>query len=129
MKSNRRKFLLNLSLGAGAVSIGLPGLASFRQARGETNEENNNELRGYGKQNFIMCGYAAPNIDKVRIGFVGLGMRGPGAVQRMSVIEGVEIKALCDKYPDRVAKAQEILSKAGLPKAKEYSGEEGWKAL
>ena len=128
MKSNRRKFLLNLSLGAGAVTVGLPTLA-FRQAPGETNEENRNELRGYGKQNFNMCGYAAPKIDKVRIGFVGLGMRGPGAVQRMSVIEGVEIKALCDKYPDRVAKAQEILSKAGLPKAKEYSGEEGWKAL
>src|SRR5688572_5648953 len=129
MKSNRRKFLLNLSLGAGAVGVGLPGLASFRQVPGETNEENKNELRGFGKQNFNMCGYAAPKIDKVRIGFVGLGMRGPGAVQRMSVIEGVEIKALCDKYPDRATKAQDILKKAGLPKAKEYSGEEGWKAL
>ena len=58
----------------------------------------------YGKQNFNMCGYAAPKLDTVRIGVVGLGMRGPGAVERLSVIEGVEIKALCDKYPDRAAK-------------------------
>jgi predicted dehydrogenase len=72
---------------------------------------------------------AAPKLDKVRVGIIGLGMRGPGAVGRMSFIEGVEIKALCDKYPDRVTKAQEILTKAGLPKAKEYSGNEGWKAL
>src|SRR3546814_317828 len=76
-----------------------------------------------------MSGYAAPKIDKVRIGFIGLGQRGPGAVNRMSRIEGVEIKALCDKFPDRAAKAQGILEKAGLPKAKEYSGEDGWKDM
>jgi hypothetical protein len=56
-------------------------------------------------------------------------MRGPGAVDRLSYIEGVEIKALCDKYADRVEKAQSILTKKGLPAAKAYSGEEGWKAL
>jgi len=80
-------------------------------------------------QRFNMCGYGAPKIDKVRIGFIGLGMRGPGAVQRMSHIEGVEIIALCDKDSQRALKAQSILQKAGLPKAKEYSGEEGWKAM
>jgi hypothetical protein len=129
MKSNRRKFLRNLSLGTGALSISLPSLATLRQAQSKENGGPSNELADYGKQNFNMCGYAAPKLEKVRIGFIGLGMRGPGAVERMSFIEGVEIKALCDKYPDRVTKAQEILVKAGLPKAKEYSGNEGWKAL
>ena len=43
---------------------------------------------------FNMCGFAAPKISTVRIGIVGLGQRGPGAVERMSFIEGVEIKAL-----------------------------------
>jgi predicted dehydrogenase len=124
MKSNRRKFLRNLSLGAGVVTISLPSLAHVKK-----NEEDINELPDGGKQIFNMCGYAAPKLDKVRVGIIGLGMRGPGAVERMSVIEGVEIKALCDKYADRAAKANEILAKAGLPKAKEYSGDEGWKAL
>jgi predicted dehydrogenase len=77
-----------------------------------------------------MSGFAAPKLDKVRIGIVGLGMRGPGAVERMSYIEGIEIKGLCDKFPDRVAKAQKILEKAGLPKATEYTGsEEAWKGM
>jgi predicted dehydrogenase len=56
-------------------------------------------------------------------------MRGSGAVERLSYIEGVEITALCDKYPDRVTKSQKTLEKLGRPKAKEYSGEEGYKAL
>ena len=124
MKSNRRKFLRNLSLGTGALSIGIPSLAKVKQ-----NEEDINVGADHGKQSFNMCGYAAPKMDVVRIGIVGLGMRGSDAVERLSFIEGVEITALCDKYPDRVTKAQATLEKMGRPKAKEYSGEEGYKAL
>jgi predicted dehydrogenase len=76
-----------------------------------------------------MCGYAAPKLPTVRVAVIGLGMRGPGAVDRLSYIDGVEIKALCDKYPERVDKAQKILTKKGLPMAKAYSGTEGWKAV
>jgi Oxidoreductase family, NAD-binding Rossmann fold len=47
----------------------------------------------------------------------------------MCFIEGAEIVALCDKFPDRVESAQAILAKAGLPKAKGYTGNDGWKAL
>lgn len=69
-------------------------------------------------------------IKTVRVGFIGLGMRGPSAVHRMTQIEGVEIKALCDLYPDRVEKSQDILRKAGKPKAAEYSGsEDAWRKL
>src|SRR4030095_15587116 len=124
MKSNRRKFLRNLSLGTGALSIGLPSLVKVKK-----NEEDRNEVIDHGKQSFKMCGYAAPKMDVVRIGVVGLGMRGADAVGRLSFIEGVEITALCDKYPDRVTKSQATLEKMGRPKAKEYSGDEGYKAL
>jgi hypothetical protein len=81
-------------------------------------------------QSFNMSGYAAPPLAKVRVGFIGLGMRGPGAVERMAHIEGVEIAALCDKYTDRVEKVQAIVTKFGLPQAKAFSGsEEAWKGL
>ena len=43
-----------------------------------------------------MLAFAAEPIPVVRVGFIGLGMRGPGAVQRYTHIEGVEIKGLCD---------------------------------
>ena len=76
-----------------------------------------------------VVGLRTEKLKTVRVGFIGLGMRGPGAVKRFTHIPGVEIKALCDLYPERVTKTQNILEKANLPKAAEYSGEEGWKAL
>lgn len=68
-------------------------------------------------------------MEKVRVGFVGLGMRGPGAVERFTHIEGVEIKGLCDKYADRAERCQGYLRNAGMPDATIYSGDEGYKQL
>ena len=66
----------------------------------------------------------------VRVGFIGLGMRGPSAVERFTHLDGVEIKAICDLHPERVEKSQAILKKAGLPEATTYTGsEEAWKEL
>ncbi len=60
-------------------------------------------------KHFNMSGYAAPKIDTVRIGFIGLGNRGPGAVQRMNKIEGVDVKALCDIRTEKAEAAKKIL--------------------
>ncbi len=127
MASNRRNFLRTVTLGTGALVTGTPALARVITDESDRLFEEPAATRPGG---FNMCGYAAPKMDKVRIGIVGLGMRGPGAVSRMSFIEGVEIKALCDQYPDRVASAQKILAKKGLPKATEYSGsKDAWKEM
>ena len=80
-----------------------------------------------GQQSVL--GLRTEPLDTVRVGFIGLGMRGPGAVSRFTYLEGVQIKALCDLLPDRVASAQKILADRGLPEAAGYSGEEGWKEL
>ncbi|NRF41315.1 Gfo/Idh/MocA family protein [Pedobacter foliorum] len=127
MKPNRRKFLQQLAIGSGAVAIGLP---TFAHENAPSDQELLTALnQGNSSQRFNMSGYAAPKIDKVRVGIIGLGMRGPGAVSRLSYIEGVEIKALCDKLPARATAAQKYLTEKGLPKAKEYSGEDGWKEM
>lgn len=76
-----------------------------------------------------MINFRAPALDTVRVGFIGMGMRGPGAVYRWANIPGTSIKALCDKHPDRLAKPQKYLSDAGRPAAAEYTGEDGWKQL
>ena len=70
-----------------------------------------------------MLAFRAPAIDTVRVGFVGLGMRGPGAVERFTHIPGTKIVALCDVLPENVEGCQEILRKAGLPEASAYSGD------
>jgi len=123
MKTNRRKFIRQLTLGAGAITVNLPSVAN---GMGENDKFSSTKNEN---QHFNMCGYAAPKIETVRIGIIGLGMRGSEAVERLSYIDGVEIVALCDKYPDRVAAAQKTLERMQRPKAKEFTGEEGWKAL
>ena len=64
----------------------------------------------------------APPMDTVRVGFIGLGMRGPGAVERFAQIEGTAVKGLCDVEVDRVEACQELLEKLGRPRATGYSG-------
>ena len=83
--------------------------------------------RPAGQENVI--GLTAPKLNVVRVGFVGLGMRGPGAVARFTHIPGVQIVALCDYEQERAEKCQNILKKASLPKAAIYSGAEGYKEL
>lgn len=68
-------------------------------------------------------------LDTVRIGFVGLGMRGSSAVQRFTYIDGIRIVAVCDLLPERVEAANRGLEERGFPRAAGYSGEEGWKQL
>ena len=77
-------------------------------------------VRPAGQEHVL--GLVTEALDTVRVGFVGLGMRGPGAVYRFTHIPGVKIVALCDVEADRVASAQNILKEAGLPEAASYSG-------
>ena len=77
-----------------------------------------------------MLNFAADPIEHVRIGLVGLGDRGTGAVRRLPFVEDATIVALCDLLPERVERAQKVLEELGAPRAiYEYSGEEGYKAL
>ncbi|MCQ2167602.1 MAG: Gfo/Idh/MocA family oxidoreductase [Bacteroidales bacterium] len=72
---------------------------------------------------------ACEPIDTVRVGFVGLGGRGYSAVGRYLQVPGTKITAICDKYPEKVSAAQEMLKENGFPKAAEYTGDEGYKQL
>ena len=129
MSSNRRSFLRNVAIGSGVLA-GAPLLTSAQPAGNEKMKEIRKAAERIPAMKFNMCGYAAPKLDKVRVGFVGIGDRGSGAVERMTYIEGVEITALCDVRQAAVDGGQKILAEAGLPKAKEYvNGDLGFKAL
>ena len=71
----------------------------------------------------------APKMQTVRVAFVGLGMRGPGAVERFTYIPGVQIVALCDYERGRAEACQGYLKKAGLAPADIYYGEKGYEEL
>lgn len=74
-------------------------------------------------------GLTTPKMDVVRVGFVGLGMRGPGAVERFTHIPGIQVVALCDYVPERAERCQQILKKASMPQAAIYSGATGFEEL
>ncbi len=76
-----------------------------------------------------VLGLRLPKMKTVRVGFVGLGMRGPSAVADFSLIPGVEIVALCDFEKERAEKQNERLRKQGLAPATVYYGAEGYKEL
>ena len=84
-------------------------------------------VRPEGQQHVV--GLTAPKMKTVRVAFVGLGMRGPGAVSRFTYIPGVEIVALCDYEKKRAEKCQERLRKAGLAPAAIYYGAKGYEEL
>ncbi len=68
-------------------------------------------------------GLTVPAMDTVRVGFVGVGGRGTGAVNRYTYLPGVKIVAICDVRPEQVENSQKILEERGLPRAAEYSGD------
>ncbi|NMC38270.1 MAG: Gfo/Idh/MocA family oxidoreductase [Bacteroidales bacterium] len=130
MKSNRRDFLRNSTLAGAGAFVG-----SILQSCSPKEAESNlagiiESVRKSHTQKFNMSGYAAPPLPVVRVGFIGLGDRGSGAVQRLSYIEGVEIKALCDKREVAVKSSQQYLQSIGRPQAAEFFGaEDSWKKL
>ena len=128
MSSNRRDFLKMAGLaGIGLSGAGIIGSCSSAAKATGLDQIRRQSARNYS-QHFNMSGFAAPKIETVRIGFIGLGMRGPGAVKRMNNIEGVEIKALCDLRPEKVAAAQKIVAGSHQPTA--YSGSaDAWKKM
>jgi predicted dehydrogenase len=77
-----------------------------------------------------VLGLKCDPIPTVRVAFIGLGMRGPGAVDRMTNIDGVEIVALCDMLEENVKKVNSMLEKRGFPKALEFYGDENaWRKV
>ena len=83
--------------------------------------------RPLGQQNAL--GLTTPKLKVVRVGFVGLGMRGADAVARWTYINGTQTMALCDHEKDRAEACNETLRKASMPAADVYYGEEGYKKL
>lgn len=76
-----------------------------------------------------VIGLRCDPIPTVRVAFIGIGMRGIGAVSRFMAIEGVEIKAVCDLEQYNLDRAQDAIVNQNRAKADEYIGEEAWKKL
>ncbi|MCE6992328.1 Gfo/Idh/MocA family oxidoreductase [Dyadobacter sp. CY323] len=101
---------------AGKVEKGLAGAAFF-------------DSNALPKQTFNMSGYAAPKIDTVRIGYIGLGNRGGGAIKRIVHLDNVQVLAVADIVTEKATAAKKQLELSGhSPEV--YSGsKDAWKKL
>jgi hypothetical protein len=122
MKNSRRDFIKKSTItGAGLIGA---SMAACTEQPG-----NADPFPHTHTQQFNMSGYAAPKLDVVRVGVVGLGNRGTGTVRRLAGIEGVEIRALCDLEPDRVQQSADNIKHLGH-NPDFYSGhEDEWKKM
>ncbi|HAK54015.1 MAG TPA: hypothetical protein DCP38_00835 [Acidobacteria bacterium] len=63
---------------------------------------------------------AAPPIDEVRIGYVGVGLQGSSHCRNLLRIDGARLVALCDVVEDKVARMQASVEDAGYPRPRAY---------
>ena len=76
-----------------------------------------------------MVAFAAEPIENVRVGFIGLGMRGYSAVERFLHVPGSEIVAICDIEMTQVERTNKMLENAGKKVASYGGSEVAWKKL
>jgi len=67
---------------------------------------------------------SAPAPKAVRVGVVGVGGRGTGLLSTMARMPGLSFPALCDTNESHLARAQDLVVKAGHPKPAGYSKDE-----
>jgi len=118
MKLGRRDFLQQAAwAGVGAT---LAGSAAECKAA----------VFGFGSSTQTAMGMRCKPLDAVRVGVIGLGMRGPGAVQTYSNIPGAQVVALSDLIQERADRQKKWLKEKGKPDAAVYAGsEDAWKKL
>ncbi len=64
----------------------------------------NREYAASHVQRHNMAGFRAPKLDTVRVGVLGMG-RGDNHIKALVQIEGVDIRAICDKNPAEIEKS------------------------
>ncbi|ARU40853.1 alpha-N-acetylgalactosaminidase [Armatimonadetes bacterium Uphvl-Ar1] len=106
----RRDFLKGAAVG-GAMVAGLGSASPF-------------EVLKPARQNRkSVAGLALPPMEKVRVGFIGVGARGSGHVEQMCALEGVEVKAICDLYQDWADRSAKAVVDSGQPAPALYVGD------
>ena len=59
-------------------------------------------------------------MEKVRIGFVGLGQRGQGMLDTFLAYSVVDVVAVCDVYEDRIEKASAVIKEKRNHEPRKY---------
>ena len=63
---------------------------------------------------------ASPAIDTVRFGLIGVGARGSFHVRQLLLLDGVEVKAICDNHPPSADESAAFCEAQGRPRPDVY---------
>lgn len=103
----RRDFLV--MAGAAVTTGGLTALAEAAPSIPES-------------QGRSAAGLVVPKMDRVRVGFIGVGARGSGHVAQMLAIEGVEVTAIADTHRPSLDRSANRVTHAGRATPALYDG-------
>src|SRR5690606_24977226 len=112
----------------GLAGLGVAGGGLLQSFAAEV-EPVKHHSRAGSIQSFNMCGYAAPKLETVRVGFIGLGSRGPGHVMNLTKLEGVQIVGLSDLLEEEVQKVNERIAGLGHQPTLYSGSQDEWKKL
>lgn len=106
-KLNRRDFVKfgTAGIGAALAGISMVSCATTQRKIGQVPEHP----------------FVTKPLEKIRIGFVGVGGMGSAHVRNFLKIDKVEVKAVCDIVPEKVERIQSWVVEAGQPKPTGYS--------
>jgi len=128
-KNNSRRNFIKIAA-AGSAALGLAPVSSVFGSPTNSDKQmmSIGEKVPSSKGKSVM-GLRCEPLKTVRIGLIGLGMRGSGSLGRLLQVDGAEIIAIADVVPKAVKDANKQITDAGLKPALEYTGEEDWKKI
>jgi len=128
-KNNSRRNFIKIAA-AGSAALGLTPVSSvFGSPINPDEKILATKVKAPASKGKSVMGLRCEPLKTVRIGLIGLGMRGSQSLGRLIQVEGAEIIAIADVVPNAVKDANKQITDAGLKPAIEYTGEEDWKKI
>ena len=117
--SNRRDFLKTLGLAGASLTAASAAITSATAADLKIVGGASRKRPARAK---YMGDFAAPKIETVRWGAIGVGARGSGHVTQLSQIEGSDVVAIADLYEDWAKRSAKAIEKLGKKAPDLYYG-------
>ena len=113
---SRRSFVKGAAIGGAGLLIASDLLSADRAAAAP---------KGASKStSATMMGVPFEARERVRLGIIGVGGRGTNLLENLLAVDNVDIKAICDLVPEKVAHAQKMVTDAGQPQPTGFSKSE-----
>ena len=133
---SRRSFIQRTAMGGAGLLIAKDVLGSelsserSSELSARTSEIANKTATKSANAAMTMMGVPFEARERVRLGIIGVGGRGTNLLDDLLAVDKVDIKAICDLVPEKVARAQKAVTKAGQPEPAGFSkGELDFKNL